>query len=178
MRTRRTARGREAQRKQSYLCFLKVIFVSATPYKRHPIGEDSVRQKNFCISHSSTELHFFSALHCDSALKSTAVFRINHLSIRTKPHRIQTYAPKYTRINPNRILIYFSSGFWYHFLALGQIRRVTDAAMRYRKRLSPQECCNSGNAATAASKAAEARIRQEKQGSGSRQRRRKPWTGR
>ena len=139
MRTRRTARGREAQRKQSYLCFLKVIFVSATPYKRHPIGEDSVRQKNFCIPHSSTELHFFSALHCDSALKSTAVFRINNLSLGTKPHRIQTYAPKYSRSNPNRILIYFSSGFWYYFLALGHTRRVTDAAMRCRMCLPPDK---------------------------------------
>jgi len=57
---------------------LKVIFIFATLYKRHPIGEDSLRQKNSCIFHFPTELHFFSALFCASALKSTAVFRFNH----------------------------------------------------------------------------------------------------
>jgi hypothetical protein len=29
--------------------FLKVIFVFATPYKRYPMGEDSLRQKNYRI---------------------------------------------------------------------------------------------------------------------------------
>jgi hypothetical protein len=39
----------------------------AAPYKRHPIGEDSLRQKNSCIFHFPIELLFFSALLCISA---------------------------------------------------------------------------------------------------------------
>jgi hypothetical protein len=61
---------RKGAEKIAFLCFLKVIFIFATPYKRHLIGEDSVRQKNYRIFHFPAELHFF------SALKSTAVFRI------------------------------------------------------------------------------------------------------
>jgi hypothetical protein len=40
---------RKGAEKTVFLCFLKVIFIFATPYKRHPIGEDSLRQKNSCI---------------------------------------------------------------------------------------------------------------------------------
>ena len=61
---------RKGAEKTVLLCFLKVIFIFATPYKRHPIGEDSLCQKNSRIYHFPTELHFF------SALKSTAFFRI------------------------------------------------------------------------------------------------------
>jgi hypothetical protein len=38
--------------------FLKVIFVFATPYKRHPMGEDSLRQKNSHIFHFSQNFTF------------------------------------------------------------------------------------------------------------------------
>ena len=74
---------RKGAEKRVFLCFLRVIFIFATPYKRHPIGGDSLCQKNSFIFHFPAELHFFlcSTLHlCDSALKSTAVFRLNLLN--------------------------------------------------------------------------------------------------
>ena len=46
----------EAQRKQLVLSFLKVIFFYANPHHRHPMGEDSFRQKNSRISNFS---HYF-----------------------------------------------------------------------------------------------------------------------
>ena len=57
----------QRRRERAFLCFLRVIFIFATPYKRHPIGEDSLCQKNSCIFHFHTELHFLSALLCISA---------------------------------------------------------------------------------------------------------------
>jgi hypothetical protein len=38
--------------------FLKVLFVFATPCKRHPMGEDSLRQKNSHIFHFSQNFTF------------------------------------------------------------------------------------------------------------------------
>ena len=82
-----TQRRKDAE-KRVFFMFLRVIFIFATPYKRHPIGEDSLCQKNSCIFHFPAELHFFLCitLHlCDSALKSTAVFRFKTRESMTVP---------------------------------------------------------------------------------------------
>ena len=84
----------------------------------------------FCFSflfRSLSFLFFASCLHLDNP-----AFRFDSRHCRT------------FRINPNRIPIYFPSGFWYHFAALGQTRRVTDGEMQCRKRLSARQggCSN------------------------------------
>ena len=68
----------EAQRKQLVLSFVKVIFFYATPHHRHPMGEDSFRQKIlvFSIFHITSLFLCVTLRLCASALKSTAVFRI------------------------------------------------------------------------------------------------------
>ena len=64
-----------------FLCFLKVIFIFATPYKRHPIGEDSLVRKilAFPVSYRASLFLCVTQHLCASALKSTAVFRITLL---------------------------------------------------------------------------------------------------
>jgi hypothetical protein len=47
---------RKGAEKIVFLCFLKVIFIFATPHHRHPMAEDSFRRKNSRIFHFS---HYF-----------------------------------------------------------------------------------------------------------------------
>ena len=78
---------RKGAEKTVFLCFLKVIFIFATPYKRHPIGEDSLCQKNSRISHFPTELHFFSALLC--ILRPLAALRVRFAQATRRRNRLR-----------------------------------------------------------------------------------------
>ena len=51
-----TQRRRGAEKTARFEFFFEVIFFYSTPHHRHPMGEDSFRQKNSRISHFS---HYF-----------------------------------------------------------------------------------------------------------------------